>query len=466
MGITIDSLKCNKIYFDGEYTLEYTVTTAGYYRINISYVIDKNIYDNVTSIYVGYLEAGKFTLTETLTEGDLSILYNKMRNTAQGQLRFTIRVYNDSDYTSEYSQQAIGKNTGTLYIPEIKATKPELTLNVRPVNEGLKDGVSDLYIQGLSRVQCTESVVYKYGATLANKDIRIDGIRQNLSYPFYVPGEIAVSGYVIDSRGFSSNAVEMVINILPYQRPEVSVSLCERCDKNGNPADDGAYLHIVAKRTYSPLVVDGNQRNSCFLRYVCHYSSGEEKCRGIILEADNESDEVDIVLEGVVEDASRTYLITIEAEDDVTEVIPENRCEITVISERVDLHLGCNKVAVGKKAERIKEFEIAEDWEFRMKGNKVVDFIIENGTCECVNGLLIYPDGSEIECVNVDRGTWYYTKYNSGKVEFIGSFYMVPKQSYDKDGYNVSEPIIIPLPFECEKEQFFPLAQNGEDNRC
>jgi hypothetical protein len=80
------------------------------------------------------------------------------------------------------------------------------------------------------------------------------------------PGRRTVYGYATDNRGFTAE-LPKEINVIEYSHPKLEGVSAVRCDKNGNESDGGTYLKIRAKRSYSPVVSDGVQKNFCTIQY-------------------------------------------------------------------------------------------------------------------------------------------------------------------------------------------------------
>ena len=114
-------------------TYKYTPKYASFYtRCNISLNLDGE-YIPVKSIDLGQKVASQQTATVTLSESELSTVYNELPKTTKGTLRFTMRTYSDSGYSTQVGD-ALYKEV-TLTIPNTTATQPTVTVTLSPVND-------------------------------------------------------------------------------------------------------------------------------------------------------------------------------------------------------------------------------------------------------------------------------------------------------------------------------------------
>ena len=362
---TIDSLSCETSYFNGKMTYKYTPKSAvGYIRCNIALNID-GVFTAVNTINLGKQTTSQKTATVTLSESELSTIYNKLPSSAKGILRFTFRTYSDSGYSTQVGDPSYKEIT--LNIPNISATQPTATVTVSPVSS-LESPFNDLYIKGKTKVDVNfTNGAGKYGASVVSYKVTIGGKSYDSPYTseyITADGEVEVTATVTDSRGFSRTYTHKV-NFLPYANPRIIPAsgedeiTCARCDANGNIKGSGTYLKIKAKRDYSK-VISGTQKNFCAIQYRYKPSGGSYSSWITILDRTATSDEVTTgALLGTF-DVALSYFVQIRAIDDIGESVIS---AITISTEKVYKHEAgsMNAFALGKYAEEENTFDVAED---------------------------------------------------------------------------------------------------------
>ena len=184
---------------------------------------------------------------------------SRIPNEASGAMTATLYSYNGDTNIGEASA------TFDVTVPENADTRPTVTdLALTAVASPL-EGV---FVQGNSKVQAAFTGAGKYGAEIASAKMTVEGktyTGEYISDHISGYGEIKVTIAVTDTRGFNGTA-EGTIHVCAYSKPQVKVSVCQRCDADGNADDAGTYLAIEASRSYSK-VNDGTQHNFCTLRY-------------------------------------------------------------------------------------------------------------------------------------------------------------------------------------------------------
>jgi hypothetical protein len=192
-------------------------------------------------------------------------------------------------------------------------------------------------------------------------------------------GTVAVTGTVTDSRGFSRTYTKN-ISVLPYANPRIipahgeSAIVCERCDASGKLTESGTYLKIKAKRSYSPVVSDGVQKNFCEIRYRYKEESGSYSEWAVILAADSlGSDEVETgALLGGALSIQSSYLVQVQAVDDVGEYTSTT---IAIPTDKVYMHRAgsIRSLGIGEYVDDENTVSIAEDITTRFRGKVAFD---------------------------------------------------------------------------------------------
>ena len=384
---TISNVVCSTNYFDGNLTYTYQPKVFGYYnRCDIALNLFGD-YIAVKSIDLGKASATNVSASVTLTEDELSIIYNKIHNHAWGVLRFMIRTYSDAEYNNQFGDGEYKEIK--LYIPSTDDTKPTATMTLSAVNS-LEAPFNTLYIRGRSRVQATfTNMEGKYGADIEAYRLLVDGGLCGsydpsgcISALLATAGTQRVSGFVTDTRGIS-RTYSQDIEVLTYSAPTVipvsgeSEIVCARCDASSNFTESGTYIRIKAKRRYSPLVSGGTQHNFCKIQYRYKPHGGTYSDWATILDTTAASDEVDTgALLGTL-DVSTSYSVHIRAIDDMGE---SSSSTVLVPTERIYCHRAGsrNAFAFGKYVEEDDTFDFAEDITVKFRGD--VRFVSEDWT--------------------------------------------------------------------------------------
>lgn len=374
---SFDSLSCSTAYFNGTLTYKYTPKSASFYN---RCVIALNLNGTFTSVKTINLEqkaASQQTSTVTLSESELSTIYNKLPSAKKGTLRFTFSTYSDSGYSTQIGD-AVNKEI-TLTIPNIDATQPTATMTLTPVSS-IHSTFNGLYIKGKSKVTVDlTNGVGKYGASITSYTVSVGGASGDAPYTsgYFTKAEtVTITGTVTDSRGYSRKYTQK-ITVLDYRSPQIlpisteSEVIAARCDSSGNIANNGTYLKIKAKRSYTKVNVSGSNKNGCSIRYRYKVEGGSYSAWTTILAYNVSGDEVVTgALLGTL-DVMSTYLVQVQAVDTIGETATTT---ISLPTEKVYMHKAgsMNSLGIGKYAEDENTVDIAEDMTVKVRGNLIV----------------------------------------------------------------------------------------------
>lgn len=366
---TLDALTCATSYFTGTMTYKYTPKASTLYnRCNISLNLN-GTYTSVKSINLGKKSAAQQTATVTLSSDELTTIYKKLPKATKGVLRFTFYTYSDSGYSKQVGSTSVKELT--LNIPNSTDTQPTVGMSLAPVGS-LPAAFEGLYIKGKTKVKATLTSAPKHDATVTSYKMKVDGVSYYSSDGYtsgYLSkyGTIKVYGYATDSRGFTGSADKDIV-VIDYAKPKVLDAEAVRCDASGNAADDGAYLKITAKRSYSKVVSDGTQKNFCAIRYRWKSEHGAYS-DWITIHAKMASG--DTVTTGALLNGAlavdTTYLVQVGVVDDVGE---SAHTTIAVPTDKVYWHRdGARRAfAFGEYVQEDNTFAIAGDIGFHAKG--------------------------------------------------------------------------------------------------
>ena len=251
---------------------------------------------------------------------------NYITKAAAGTMTVMLYTYSDTGATKQVG--SADSDTFTVTVPNNSSTKPTVTLVLAPIS-ALGTPFSSLYIQGKSRVKATTFTGEgKYGATIASYSLTVLG--KSYSSPYQsdyldTPGTITVTAKVTDSRGYYTE-IEKNITVVSYNEPKIlpasgeSTIVCARCYADGTIAEDGTYLKIVAKRSYSTVTSGGAQKNFCDIRYRYRPESTKTYSNWITLLSgdDTAADTVNSgAISGIVSSTTTAYVIQVGVIDDV-----------------------------------------------------------------------------------------------------------------------------------------------------
>lgn len=373
---TIDLVSCSTKYFNGTITYKYTPKSNTHYtRCNVALNIG-GTYTAVKTINNGKQDATQKSCSFTLSESELSTIYNKLPTATKGTLRFTLRTYSDSGYSNQIGDAPYKEIT--LSIPNIDATQPTATMTVSPVNS-LASPFDALYIKGKTKVDVNlTDVEGKYGASVASCKVTVDGKSYGSPYTSeYITKDGVVSAIctLTDSRGYSRKYSKEV-TFIPYVKPRIlpasgeSEIVCARCDSSGNLTESGTYLKIKAKRSYSK-VVSGTQKNFCQIRYRYKPEGGSYSSWTTILATTDASDEVttSALLGGKLLQTS-SYEVQVGVVDTIGE---SDYTTISIPTDKVYMHRAgsIRSLGIGEYVEEENTVSVAEDITTKFKGKVI-----------------------------------------------------------------------------------------------
>lgn len=269
-------------------------------------------------------------------------------------------------------------------VPDNETTRPSFTSDgfVLSPSGSLPSAFSGLYIQGKTGVNAQFTADSTY-STIASYRLSVDGRvytdNPSTSYTLTKDGNIEVIGTVTDARGYYTQ-IPTSISVIQYSRPSIvpydgdREIICERSEPNGVYTPAGTHLHIRAKRSYFPVMVDGTQKNFCNLKYRYKTSGGSWSDEKPLLEgSDTSTDMIDIIIDDVVTKNDKTYLVQLIVEDTIGEKIPY---DFPIPTDKVTLHLGDggHGVAIGMYSQAVAGNELFEsDWDAKFYKDVIVD---------------------------------------------------------------------------------------------
>ena len=138
-------------------------------------------------------------------------------------------------------------------------------------------------------------------------------------------GSVEVVGRATDSRGIYKE-ISKDITVIPYSSPKLipasgeSGIICARCDENGTITDEGTYLKIKAKRSYSKVMSGDTQKNFCAIQYRYRSESTNKFSDWVTILSKSNTDTNTInskPIANVVSSTEKSYIVQIGVIDDI-----------------------------------------------------------------------------------------------------------------------------------------------------
>ncbi len=298
---------------------------------------------------------------------------SQIPNTPKGEMKVELFTYADAEGTVLVGS---AERTFTVEVPDDERTKPRAMMALSPVDTPLEG----LYIAGRSRAQASFTQAEgKYGATVMSYRLRSNGAEYGAPYiSGYLTEPVTVVGVVTDSRGYERE-YPMDVPVMPYTKPQIrpvagqDEVIVARCDELGQLTESGIYLMIAARRSYTPLTVDGEARNRCAIRY--RYKAESAQGYGdwaVILAAGAQGDEVVTgpLLDGAFSEQV-CWVVQVQAIDSLGDVATTT---VTVPTDKVYMHRDGERgsLAFGKYVEDDDTFDIAQEKTLKVRGGLVL----------------------------------------------------------------------------------------------
>lgn len=327
-------------------------------------------------------------------------LASQIPNAVSGNCTITCTTYSGAT--------AIGSKTCTMTLTVPASVKPSISSLAAARVDGAVPSSWGIYVQTKSKAKLTiNGASGIYGSTVSSYSITGGGYTSTAS-SFTTgflnnSGSITFSATVTDSRGRVSTAATVTISVVAYTPPSFQSFLSQRCLSNGTVNDDGTYIrglvsyayascsnkNTVTRTTYYKKAADSAWTNA-----GASFSSGTAFTFG----GGKISTETSYDVKYTLTDAFTTISI-----QDI----------VSTASVVMDFKQGGKGVAVGKVSEVDKAFEVAEDWDVRVYGKLLRDYIQSFVKT-------MYPVGSIYMSVNATNpsayfgGTW--VAWGSGRV--------------------------------------------------
>ena len=315
-------------------------------------------------------------------------LASQIPKAVTGTCTITCTTYNGSTN--------IGSKTCTLTLTVPASVKPTITSLTAARVDGDVPSSWGIYVQTKSKATLTiNGASGSYGSTITAYSISGGGYTSTAS-SFTTgflnsSGTITFSATVTDSRGRTSAAATVSITVQAYAPPSFQSYLSQRCLSSGTINEDGTYIRGLltfqfstcgGKNTVSGSIKYKRTTVSTWTTVSAAFTSGA----AVVFGGGGISTEYSYDVQYTLTDAFSSVSI-----QDI----------ISTAAVVMDFKQGGKGVAVGKVAEKDNCFEVSEDWDVRVYGKLLKDYI------ESFSKAL-YPVGSIYMSVNATNPSAYF----------------------------------------------------------
>ena len=177
---------------------------------------------------------------------------SQIPNATSGTATVTVETYTDSNYKTKIGSTS---KALTVNVPSnVKPTFSSITATV--VADGADTSYG--YVKGKSKCKLTiNGATGSYGSTIKSYSITSDLYSSSDSSfttgTLTKAGNLTFTAKVTDSRGRTSDAKTVTINVIDYTNPNLTSFSVARCVSGGTLNDDGTFLKATAKFTYTKL---------------------------------------------------------------------------------------------------------------------------------------------------------------------------------------------------------------------
>lgn len=315
-------------------------------------------------------------------------LASQIPKAVTGTCTITCTTYNGSTN--------IGSKTCTLTLTVPASVKPTITSLTAARVDGDVPSSWGIYVQTKSKATLTiNGASGSYGSTITAYSISGGGYTSTAS-SFTTgflnsSGTITFSAIVTDSRGRTSAAATVSITVQAYAPPSFQSYLSQRCLSSGTINEDGTYIRGLltfqfsscgGKNTVSGSIKYKRAIVSAWTTVSAAFTSGA----AVVFGGGGISTEYSYDVQYTLTDAFSSVSI-----QDI----------ISTAAVVMDFKQGGKGVAVGKVAEKDNCFEVSEDWDVRVYGKLLKDYIESFSKA-------IYPVGSIYMSVNATNPSTYF----------------------------------------------------------
>ena len=303
-------------------------------------------------------------------------LANQIPNSTSGTCTLTCYTYNGTTL--------VGTSTATVTLSVPTSIKPTITGLTATRVDGTVPSSWGIYVQTKSKVTLTiTGAAGASGSTISSYSITGGGVSSTQSSVtsgfLNTSGSITFTGKVCDSRGRWSDEATVTIEVVAYSAPRFTSYSTQRCTSAGASSSNGTY----AKSTVS------------FYWWSC---SGKNTLTTAV--AYKKSTDASYTSAGVTFTSGTQFIfgggnLSVDYSYDIRFTLTDAFGTVTVIdslstaSVLMDFKAGGTGLAVGKVSETDNCFEVAENWDVKVYGMLLEEYLrthaaggIVMGTCD------------------------------------------------------------------------------------
>ena len=160
----------------------------------------------------------------------------------------------------------IGSKTCTAILKVLDSTIPSVSITLAEADSTMISKNWGVYVQGKSKLAVTLTATKAYNANISSYSSSVDGVPYTgSSYTTPVltqSGAQIATATVTDTRNHTSDQASKGYTVVEYNRPSIATALCERCNSDGTPNDEGTALKYTFKASISPVLNGSTPKNT------------------------------------------------------------------------------------------------------------------------------------------------------------------------------------------------------------
>lgn len=303
-------------------------------------------------------------------------LASQIPNSTSGSCTLTCYTYNGNTL--------VGTSTTTVTLSVPASIKPTITGITATRVDGTVPSSWGIYVQTKSKVTLTiTGAAGAGGSTISSYSITGGGLSYTASSVttgfLNTSGSITFTGKVCDSRGRWSDEATVTISVVPYAAPRFNSYSTQRCTSAGASSSNGTYAKSTVgfsywscsgKNTITTAVAYKKSSESSYTNAGVSFTSGTQ----FIFGGGNLSVDYSYDIRFTLTDAFGTVTVV---------------DSLSTASVLMDFKAGGTGLAVGKVSETDSCFEVSENWDVKVYGMLLAEYIqslasggIALGTCD------------------------------------------------------------------------------------
>lgn len=294
-------------------------------------------------------------------------LASQIPNSTSGSCTLTCYTYNGNTL--------VGTSTTTVTLSVPASIKPTITGITATRVDGTVPSSWGIYVQTKSKVTLAiTGAVGAGGSTISSYSITGGGLSYTASSVttgfLNTSGSITFTGKVCDSRGRWSDESTVTITVVPYAAPRFNSYSTQRCTSAGASSSNGTYAKSTVgfsywscsgKNTITTAVAYKKSSDSSYTNAGVSFTSGTQ----FIFGGGNLNTDFSYDIRFTLTDAFGTVTVV---------------DSLSTASVLMDFKAGGTGLAVGKVSETDSCFEVSENWDVKVYGMLLAEYIKNNGT--------------------------------------------------------------------------------------